>query len=341
MAEIVLSEYEQRDIERIARLPFGWERLKNSTVLISGGSGFIGKRLIATLVARNRLFGDDISVVSISRHAHEDGEFVKYIAADISKPLSFDGGADYVIHLASNTHPAQYAAEPVGTITTNVFGCDNLLKLCVEKKVKRFLLASSVEVYGNGDGRAMDEEYCGYINCNTVRAGYNEAKRVSESLCQAYGAQYGMDFAVCRLARVFGADEKKDTKALAQFMERAACGQDIILKSKGGQRFSYCYVWDAVSGILKVLLDGACGEAYNVSADDDGRTLGDYAAYIAQSAGKKVIIDESEAQKGASVAASALVDCAKLKALGWQPHYSVLQGLDMTMRIKMEKRTVI
>lgn len=57
---------------------------------------------------------------------------------------------------------------------------------------------------------------------------------------------------------------------MSQFMDKAVLGEDIILKSKGQQRYSYCYIADAVSGLLKLLLDGQDGEAYNISNDDDG-----------------------------------------------------------------------
>ena len=80
---------------------------------------------------------------------------------------------------------------------------------------------------------------------------------------------------------MFGADKKRDTKAMSQFMDNAVLGQDIIMKSKGQQRYSYCYIADAVSGLFKVLLDGQNGEAYNISDNDEGMTLSEYAEYIA------------------------------------------------------------
>lgn len=165
--------------------------------------------------------------------------------------------------LASNTHPKQYAEDPIGTIMTNIYGCDNLLKLAVEKKA-RFLLASSVEIYGQGTAIPMNEEYCGYIDCNLARSGYNEAKRTCEALTQSYRSVFGVNAVIARFARVFGADKKHDTKAMSQFMDKAVLGEDIILKSKGQQRYSYCYIADAVSGLLKLLLDGQDGEALSV-----------------------------------------------------------------------------
>jgi nucleoside-diphosphate-sugar epimerase len=198
------------------------------------------------------------------------------------------------------------------------------------------VLASSVEIYGEGAEQPMREDFCGRINCNTARAGYNEAKRVSESLCQSFAEQYGVQCVIARLARVFGADKKEDSKALAQFMQKAVNGEDIILKSKGLQRFSYCYIADAVSGILKLLFDGKSGEAYNISDEDNGMTLGDIAQYIAQLANVKIVF-AIENDSAVSKAQYAILDCAKLKALGWQPIWTIGNALERTYKILSER----
>ncbi len=119
-------------------------------------------------------------------------------------------------------------------------------------------------------------------------------------------------------------------------MKKAINGEDIVLKSAGKQRFSYCYVADAVSGLLKIILDGVCGEAYNVADDDEGYTLGDYAKLIADFANKKVVFDLSEIQKGASVAVYALQNCDKLKNMGWEPQFTVSKALRKTYNILKE-----
>ncbi len=327
-----MLDLEKEDIRRVAELAFDWAQLDDKTIFISGGTGFIGQFLINVFKFRNAEHGNRINVISCSRRVIKSESHVEYIAHDITQPIKIDRSVDYIIHLASNTHPKQYAQDPIGTITTNVFGTHNLLSLAAEKKAERFLLASSVEIYGNGTEAPMKEDYCGYIDCNTTRAGYNEAKRVSESLCQSYRTQYGIDCVIGRLARVFGADRKNDTKAIAQFLNKAVHGEDIVLKSLGKQRFSYCYVADAASGLLKILFDGANGEAYNISDDDDGDTLGGYASYIAGLAGVKSIINVQN-DVGASKADYAVLDCGKIKSLGWQPQYEVKEALKRTYDI--------
>lgn len=331
-----MTSLELDDVKFICESSYKWDNLKGKTVFISGGTGFIGSLIVEILKYRNRHYGNNIKIIVCSRHKNTVEDCVKYVKHDISLPINFNEKLDFIIHLASNTHPAQYSNDPVGTITTNVFGAYNLLKLANEHG-SRFLLASSVEIYGNGDGRLIDENYCGYINCNTSRAGYNESKRLAESLCQSFREQYGVDCVIARLARVFGADTKADSKAMAQFITNAINKQDIIIKSDGKQRYSYLYVVDAVTGILKILLDGVSGEAYNIAPQDDGKTLGQYAQHIADYTNTKVIFN-TVGQVGSSTATYAVLDSSKLRGLGWNEKYDAYNGIKRTIEIIRERQ---
>ncbi len=335
-----MNKLEMEDIKRVAELPYPWDLLTGKTLLISGGAGFIGSFLCEVIRYRNKDHGQGIKIISLSRRKHEDNETVTYVSADVNNPITLDEEIDYVLHLASNTHPEQYASDPIGTITSNVFGTYNLLMLSAEKGVKKFLLASSCEIYGDGKDTPMDERCCGYIDCNTARAGYNEGKRVSESLCQAFKQQRGVPVGIARLSRVFGADKtKKDSKAMSQFLRNACNGDDIVLRSKGVQKYSYVYLADAVSGILSVLLNGEDGEAYNVSADYDGMTLGECAEYIASLGGVKVIYDIQD-NPNASRAINALLDNTKIKGIGFKPLYTVKKGLQRTYAIMRDEALI-
>ena len=97
----------------------------------------------------------------------------------------------------------------------------------------------------------------------------------------------------------------------------------------------YVYIADAVSALIKILLDGVDGEAYNISDDDDGRTLRGYAEYLATLSNQKVKF-EIEDNSAVSKATFALMDTTKLKDLGWKPLYTVCQGLKETYTIKQQ-----
>lgn len=322
-----------QDIQKVAQLSYDWEKLKNKTILMSGGTGFVGGFLTDVIRYRNKFYDNRIKLVSISRHGGISDDTVTHIKQDITQPVKYEGRVDYVLHLASNTHPKQYGDDPVGTITTNIMGCFNLLEMARNKDAERFILASSVEIYGQCSDTKMKESDCGILDCNTARSGYNEAKRLCESLCHSYKQQYGVDCVIIRFSRIFGADKKKDTKAIAQFIDRALENKNVVLNSYGKQRYSFCYIADAVSALLKVLIDGKCDEVYNVSDDDEGKTLGEYAELIAGFSNCHVTYEISENQN-ASKATYALLDTTKIKCLGWKPMYKVSDALFETFKIK-------
>lgn len=272
-----------------------------------------------------------------------DSQYFRFIPFDINSPLEMCdiSHIDYVLHLASNTHPVAYSTDPIGTILTNILGTRNLLDIAVEKTAVRFAFASSNEIYGEnrGDVELFSEDYCGYINSNTLRAGYPESKRCGEALCQAYFKQYGLDFVIPRLTRSYGPTLlQSDTKALSQFLHKGLVAEDIVLKSAGTQYFSYTYVADAVSGLLTVMLLGECGEAYNISDINSDIMLKDLAKVIADYAKKEVVFElpnEIESA-GFSKATKARLDSKKLRKLGWKAKYTIKDGIERTMDILRE-----
>ena len=269
-----------------------------------------------------------------------DDTHLVFIPYDVKYPLVTDTPEkiDYILHLASNTHPMLYATDPIGTITTNIIGLQNLLEFAAAHRCERFIFASSNEVYGEnrGDAELFDEDYCGYINCNTLRAGYPESKRCGEALCQAYKSQNGLDVCVARLTRSYGPTMiMSDTKAVSQFIKKGVAGEDIVLKSEGTQYYSYTYTADAASGLLWILLAGESGEAYNIADISGDITLKDLASIIAEMNGKKVVFELPDAVEAAgySRATKARLDGSKIRALGWKPMYNIKTGMERTVKI--------
>ena len=347
MAHILNNKKYLQDVLAITNLNIPWGNLAGTTIAISGASGMIGSFLIDLLMLdKLNLDAHIIAFVRNEKRARErfapyiDRGKLEIVSADINAgvPLTVLDNVDYVIHAASNTHPRAYATEPIQTLLTNVVGTDNMLRYGLKHNMKRFLFISSVEIYGEnrGDVERFAEEYCGYIDCNTLRAGYPEGKRAGEALCQAYIKEKGTDIVITRLPRVFGGSMlQSDTKALSQFLKKGVAGEDIVLKSKGTQEYSYIYVADAVSGLLYSLLYGGKGEAYNVADESLDVTLAGLANEIADLVGRKVVFDLPDAieQAGYSKATKAMLDSCKLRKLGWKPIFSLSEGIEHTISI--------
>lgn len=340
------------DVHRVATMGLPWEKLQGRSLVLSGATGLLGSFLVDVILEKNCSDGLGCTVYALSRNEQKARErFSKYaddhhlvfIRYDVKEPFVRNdlGTMDYVLHLASNTHPVQYSTDPIGTITTNIIGLQNMLEFATAHGVARFAFASSNEIYGEnrGDTEFFGEDYCGYINCNTMRAGYPESKRCGEALCQAYEVQKGLDVVIPRFTRSYGPTMlMSDTKAISQFIRKGITGEDIVLKSAGTQYYSYTYMADAVSGLLTVLLCGESGEAYNIADESGDIMLKDLAAVVAAYAGKKVIFEIPDAVEAAgySTATKARLDGQKLRQLGWRPEYDIKTGLERTFRILKE-----
>ena len=341
----------REDLALAAGEELPWEKLERKSLVLSGGTGLIGSFLVDVLEKKNGE-GLNCTLFVLTRNPEraaerfsaweKDAGHLRLIRGDMNQAIpEHIGKADYVLHLASNTHPLQYSTDPIGTITTNVIGLHRMLEFAVSHGAERFLFASSNEIYGEnrGDAELFDEGYCGYIDCNTMRAGYPESKRCGEALCQAYRAQKGLEVVIPRLTRSYGPTMRMDdSKAISQFIRKGLAGEDIVLKSAGTQFYSYTYAADAVSGLLHVLLKGKDGEAYNIADERSDITLKDLAALIAGQAGRKVVFELPDGVEAAgySRATKARLDGRKLRELGWKCRWDISGGMERTIRILRE-----
>lgn len=339
---IYYSKTYQKELYEIAAdLP-----VRNGSILVTGASGLIGSCVVDALLTANRKLGTEYMIYALGRDNNRlktrfpyAGEDLKFVIQDITAPLDKGCYFDYIVHAASNADPVSYAKYPAETILTNVNGAKTVLEYCREHRKTRALLTSTFEVYGRHEDDVYAEEDFGRLDQNDVRSGYPESKRVSELLFRSYARQYDTDTVIGRLSSVYGPTMlKDDSKAHAQFLRSGLAGEDIVLKSNGAQKRTYCYVMDAVSGIFTVLFAGLKGEAYNIANKKSVATIAEVAKCIAGLCGTKIVFDiPNEIEKqGFSKPQNCILDTKKLESLHWKGKYDLLTGVRDTIEILRE-----
>lgn len=278
------------DIEDICRdenIP--WSDLRDATILVTGATGLIGSLLVKTLIYRAVSSGCKLRVLALVRNIDKARELYKaqlpyegsnlvFVRADINAPLDLDEKVDYIVHAASVTSSQDFVSKPVDTILTTLRGTWNMLELSRQKNSRSIVFLSSLEVYGQLDHECAVESDNGILDILSVRNSYPQSKRMAESMCVAYHAQYGINAKIVRLTQTFGPGvDKNDGRVFAQFARSVIENKDIVLLSRGGTCRDYLYTADAVRGILSVLLLGKGGEAYNLSDPDSYISIMDMA----------------------------------------------------------------
>ncbi|MDO8518323.1 MAG: NAD-dependent epimerase/dehydratase family protein [bacterium] len=258
-------------------------KLSGKTVLISGGSGFLGKYLIGALCYLNdttlqkpcRIISVD-NFITGSPHAHfsyKGRDDVLEVWGDVSQPLPVREDVNYIIHAAGLASPVYYKKYPLETIESAVSGIKNLLELGrKQKNLEGFLFFSSSEIYGDPDESAVPtpETYHGYVSSVGPRACYDESKRLGETIATIYFEQFGMPTTIVRPFNVFGPGMgHADRRVLPMFAYKALNKQPIPVHGDGHQTRTFCYITDAATGFLKVMLRGKPGGVYNIGSEEN------------------------------------------------------------------------
>ena len=289
-----MSTIVTEDIETIAmgiRKEIGV--LEGKTILISGGSGFLGSHFLAVLARLNKtVFKKPCKVITLDNYVTgtrknplgdiSDTNFT-FRKGDICVPLQVKGPVDYIIHMAGIASPVYYIKYPLETIHTATIGTENLLKLAREKKAKKFLFFSSSEIYGDPAPEFVPtpETYRGNVSSIGPRACYDESKRLGETLCMVYHTLHNVPIVIVRPFNVYGPGMKQeDRRVIPQFLSCAFAGKPLPIHGSGLQTRSYCYITDALVGFFKTLLIKQSGEVYNIGSHEGETNLVDLAGVL-------------------------------------------------------------
>ncbi len=324
------------------------EKLYNKKILITGATGMLASPVIDIISFLNKEKNAGIKLTLAGRNRQRtferfkdviSEEEVRFVEFDANYIYKLNVEADYIIHAASNADNGMFLKEPAETLFSNVVGVKSMLDLNVKNKGSRLLYISSSEVYGElpkkTDGSMIKETDYGYVDVLSTRSCYPNGKRAAETLCSCYINEYGADVVIARPGYIYGPTIKEsDKRASAAFTFDAAAGRNIVMKSKGEQLRSYCYMLDCATALLTILLKGECGEAYNISNKDAIVSIRDVAEALAKESGVSVVFENpSDAEKSSyNTMDNSALDATKLENLGWQGTYTLTEGIRRTLR---------
>lgn len=328
----MMSRTQQKDVLHFARTFSLADELTNASFLITGASGLIGSSLVRCLLALDK----DIRIIAVVRNKKKavtafDDLFdkVEWMECDLMS-CDYDqiGNVDYIIHCASPTNGKYVEEHPVETYELAIVSTRNLLQYSRNHHIQSIVYVSSLEAYGeNHDDGRIDESMRFYIDSHSPRSAYPLGKRAAEYLCTAYAKEYDVPAKSVRLTQTFGAGiSKEDNRVYAQFARSVVSGSDIVLHTKGESAKPYCYLTDAVSALLFVLLKGKNGEVYNVANESSYISIKDLAVFLRDAFNPQINLRiELNDNMGYAPVTKLNLSIEKLHALGWQPTYDLRQ----------------
>ena len=318
------------DFEGLNSLPAS-RQFHDTTVCITGATGFIGSYLTRFFLYLNDMHGANVTLhLDVRNVAKAQRMFGERRDVFYNSPYP----EDFIFHCASPATPADNEKDFTGGVETNVVKTLSLLKRA-KQHASQMVFISAGEVYGNAVSPISENEY-GPIDPLLTRSNYAETKRVGENLCHSFHQKYGTCVFIPRLFHTYGIGiDLDDPRIFAKVVRSAVTGEPITLYSKEHIVRAFCYISDVVAGIFTILEKGNHGEAYNVGSDA-ATSIESLATYVSTKYDVPI-------QYGPVVGHTAspyrimLPSCAKLRSLGWEPKVSLTDGFDRTIAYYKEE----
>jgi UDP-glucose 4-epimerase len=292
------------------------EALRGRRVLVTGGSGFIGRHVVSELAGA----GARIRVVDVRPHPDPA---VEIVIGDIADPevlqRAFAGGFDSVVHLAAVTSVLRSLEHPELTFRTNVAGTAALLEAARAAGARSLAFSSTNAVTGPMDAPAISE-------AATLRplTPYGSTKAAAEMLMSAYTASYDLRCTALRLTNVYGPGMQAKDSIVARLMRAIRLGGTFEIYGDGHQVRDYVHVSDVIDAIGVALVDERWSGPVVIGA---GRSLSvlEVIDAVRDVTGAEISVRHGPPKPGEMPAV--IVDNSRARAAGWAPRFTFEQGL--------------
>jgi UDP-glucuronate 4-epimerase len=306
-----------------------------STILISGGAGFIGSHLCERLLGNgvhvvcidnfDSFYDPNIKIKNVEGISKKFQNQFELVTGDIRNldhlnEIFQKNRTDFVIHLAARAGVRPSIAEPLLYQDVNIRGTVVLLEACKANGIKNFVFASSSSVYGENQRVPFTEED---LDIQPISP-YGATKRAGELLCYSYHHLYGMNIACLRIFTAYGPRQRPEM-AIHKFTRLIDQGEKIPMFGDGSTRRDYTYIDDLIEGILGVIRHHKGFEVYNLG-ESQTTSLIELIKLIEGAFGKKANIEMLEPQPGDVSATYADISKAK-RMLNYQPKVKMKEGI--------------
>ena len=305
-----------------------------STVLVTGGAGFVGAALVKELLSAGHHVSvlDDFSRGKANRLP--DNRRLRILHADVRRRDAVAEamqGCDIIFHLAYVQGTQTFYAEPRLVIDIALTGIMNILHACEEQGGKSLFLVSSSEVYQVPPMVPTDETVPLSIpDVLNPRYSYGGGKQASEIATLAYARAGVLDRAVIlRPHNIYGPDMGNE-HVIPEFANRMRTlkGTDFPIQGTGQETRSFCYVDDCTAAFMIALDKGADQTVYHVGTQEEV-TIAELAVLVGQHYGKDIRVVPGTLPKGSPP--RRLPDIGRMRALGYEPQIPLSSGLPPTL----------
>lgn len=253
-------------------------------IFITGGTGFIGRRLTERLAAE----GNELVLLlrNPSKASPGTGAGVTYVRGDIFNREALESGmkgCDWVFHLAAFTKP--WSKDPSEAYTTNVTGTVNILDAAMANGVKRVVLTSTGGTIGCSAGNSVT---CETTNPSPVfNTLYEKTKAEAEKIAREYAGR-GLEVVVVNPTRVFGPGLLSKSNSMTRIISLYRAGLWRIMPGDGRSVGNYVYIDDVVNGHILAAMKGRPGERYILGGEN--LSFRELFSAIGRAAGKERIV---------------------------------------------------
>jgi len=257
-----------------------WKVLAGARIFITGGTGFVGRWLLESLLHANDCLNLKVAATVLTRNpdrfemqsphlaSHAAIEFLKGDAGSFAFP---NGDFPFVIHAATERSFPSDAIHPNSTFDLDVAATRRVLEFASLHGTRRLLFTSSGAAYGPQPPELANipEDYNGAPSTTAEGSAYGQAKRVSEFLCTMYARQFGFDALIARLFAFVGPYLPLDENfAVGNFVGDVLEGRPIRVKGDGTPYRSYLYAADLAAWLWTILTKGESARPYNVGSGE-------------------------------------------------------------------------